>query len=29
MAGLVLKNVAKLYPNVGVGLKDFCLVFQD
>ncbi|HJC46622.1 MAG TPA: ABC transporter ATP-binding protein [Candidatus Lachnoclostridium pullistercoris] len=29
MAGLVLKNVAKLYPNGGVGVKDFSLEIQD
>ncbi len=29
MAGLLLKNVAKLYPNGGVGVKDFSLEIGD
>ena len=29
MAGLMLRNVAKLYPNGGVGVKDFSLEIED
>ena len=29
MAGLLLKNVAKLYPNGGVGVKDISMEIAD